>query len=374
MSRGLRRHRSVVRLFLALTLITMTVSTAHAAQVTEEYIRGYASALVKYQFQGSVRLVLLADRVVFLHGLTLEPDGQQKLIRQLEELDGVDRVVVSADTGSATLDAQETQAEKKPQDKSLPMVLPRGQLFRSLLADPRWPHFSAAYQRYSNDEQLKNVAATSFGEMFGVYRFGGPFDTVMEVGIQAGVFAIFDLDADSFDLINADYLVGIPLTIKKGDLASLTRIFHQSSHLGDEFLLRGRADKRVNLSYESLHSLLSYRLPAGFRAYAGGGYILHSDPADLDPWSTQFGLEFRSPWTFADGALRPVAAVDVQFRQESDWDTDISTRAGVQFESPDFLERKLQLLMEYYHGKSPHGQFYEDNIEHFGVGLHFFFD
>jgi hypothetical protein len=49
-------------------------------------------------------------------------------------------------------------------------------------------------------------------------------------------------------------------------------------------------------------------------------------------------------------------------------------RAGLQFENPDFLERKLQLLMEYYSGKSPHGQFYENTIEHFGVGLHFFFD
>ena len=229
-------------------------------------------------------------------------------------------------------------------------------------------------KRYFDDEQLNNVAATSFGEMFGIYRFTGLADSTMEVGIQAGVFAIFDLDADSFDLINADYMVGIPLTIKKDKFTSLTRVFHQSSHLGDEFLLRGRTDKRVNLSYESVHSLLSYDLPAGFRIYSGGGYIFHSDPPDLDPWSTQVGLEFRSPWTFASDALRPVAAVDIQNRQESDWDTDVSTRAGVQFENPNFLERKLLLLIEYYHGKSPHGQFYENNIEHFGLGLHFFFD
>lgn len=38
----------------------------------------------------------------------------------------------------------------------------------------------------------------------------------MEVGIQAGVFSIFDLDAESYDLINADYTVGVPLSFKKG--------------------------------------------------------------------------------------------------------------------------------------------------------------
>ena len=83
----------------------------------------------------------------------------------------------------------------------------------------------------------------------------------MEFGIQAGVFAIFDLDAESLDLINADYLIGIPLVFRKGNFSNMTRIFHQSSHLGDEFLLRGRAEKRVNLSYEAGNSIFSYNLP-----------------------------------------------------------------------------------------------------------------
>jgi hypothetical protein len=196
----------------------------------------------------------------------------------------------------------------------------------------------------------------------------------MELGIQAGVFAIFDIDSESFDLINADYFVGIPLTIKKGNVANLTRIFHQSSHLGDEFLLRGQTDERINLSYEGVTSLFSYHLPAGFRFYAGGGYIFHREPTGLDPWSTQAGLEFRSPRLWLNGSLRTVAGMDVQNRQESNWKTDLSVRAGIQSENPDFLSRKLQLLFGYYNGKSPNGQFYESNIEFFSLGLHFFLD
>jgi hypothetical protein len=361
----------VVVVFI-LSLPVATAATASAAGVSDEFVRGYTSALIKYQYQGKARAVVVEQGVVFLHGLDIAGDARQKLIRQLKEIEGVTRVVIVPKTKAAT--GAELPAGATSTDGPLPIFLPRGQLFQTLLADPRWPHFSAAYQRYYDDDQLNNVAATSFGEMFGIYRFTGPADSVMQVGIQAGVFAIFDLDADSFDLINADYLVGIPLTTKKDNFSNLTRIFHQSSHLGDEFLLRGRTDKRVNLSYESVSSLFSWELPAGFRVYAGGGYIFHSDPSDLDPWSTQVGLEFRSPWTLSGGALRPVAALDLQNRQESDWDMDISTRAGLQFENPDFLERKLQLLMEYYSGKSPHGQFYENTIEHFGVGLHFFFD
>jgi len=366
--------KGFVGLLLCLALQAHAIPEAQAAQVSEEFIRGYTTALVTHQFQGAVRDVLFTEGVVFLHGLTLPQDSQEKLTRQLMQIEGVERVVVVPEKESKTVDRPDESTPTAMAEPSLPMLLPPGQLFVSLLADPRWPHFSATYQRYFDDDQLRDVASTSFGEMFGIYRFGGPGGSVMEVGIQAGVFAIFDLDAESFDLINADYLVGIPLTTKKDNFSNITRIFHQSSHLGDEFLLRGRADERVNLSYESLHSLFSYELPAGFRTYAGGGYIFHSDPPDLDPWSTQFGIEYRSPWTVMGGALRPVAAVDIQNRQESNWDTDISSRAGVQFENPNFQGRKMLFLLEYYHGKSPHGQFYESNIEHFGAGLHFFFD
>ena len=64
--------------------------------------------------------------------------------------------------------------------------------------------------------------------------------------------------------------------------------------------------------------------------------------------------------------------MDIQHRQESSWDTDVSVRTGIQFENPDYLSRKVHLLFEYYNGKSPNGQFYENHIEFFGLGLHFF--
>ena len=374
MSNGSRRPFGFIGLLLAFFFLLPFVPSSAAAPATEEFVRGYAKALVKVQFGAEVRAVTLSGGIVSLHGLTLDADGRQKLMAQLKEIDGVEQVVVVPGDGSPASAGSAAPDEMPSTGEPLPAFLPRGQLFQSLLADPRWPHFSAAYQSYQNDRQLDNVGATSFGEIFGIFRFNGPAESVMEIGVEAGVFAIFDLDAESSDLINADYLVGIPLTMKKDRFTGMTAVFHQSSHLGDEFLLRGRTNERVNLSYESVQSLLSYHLPKGLRAYAGGGYIFRADPSDLDRWSTQFGFEFRSPWTLLDGALRPVAGADFQHRQESNWDTDLSARAGVQFENPDFLDRRMLLLLEYYRGKSPNGQFYDKSIEHFGAGLHFFFD
>lgn len=359
---GILKKQKVV--FSLLAFCWASISTVQAAQSDDEFIRGYATATIVQHFPSMGETIQVENGIIYVESPALSEADKSEIQKMLSGIEGVVRVEFVQTLANA---------ENTRSDENLPEFLPKKQLFQPLLADPRWPHFSASYQRYQDNDQLKNVAATSFGESFSIYRFGGPGDSIMELGIQAGVFSIFDLDAESFDLINADYLVGIPITLKKGSFTNMLRIFHQSSHLGDEFLLRGRADKRVNLSYESVDNLFSYHLPAGFRIYGGGGFLLRKSPSDLDPWSTQAGLEFRSPKTWMDGALRPVAAVDVQNRQESDWNTDVSARTGIQFENPDFLSRKLLLLLEYYNGKSPNGQFYENSIEFFGIGVHLFF-
>jgi len=363
----------VITLFVLWQFAALSVQ---AAQPGDEFIQGYATALVVMNYPGSLESIKVDSGVVYLEGESLSEEEKTILGKMLSDVEGVLRVefVTESTRDEAPGVPSKKLKESVEPAEHLPAFLPKSPLFQPLLADPRWPHFSASFQRYINNDLLKNVASTSFGESIGLYRLRGPLESTIQLGIHAGVFSIFDLDSQSFDLINADYMVGIPLTFKKGNFANMTRIFHQSSHLGDEFLLRGQTDERVNLSYESVNNLFSYHLPAGFRIYAGGGYIFHKDPSDLDPWSTQAGMEFRSPWFWLKGALRPVAAVDVQNRQESNWSTDVSARAGIQFENPDFFSRKLQLLFEYYNGKSPNGQFYESNIEYFGLGLHFLYD
>jgi hypothetical protein len=250
-------------------------------------------------------------------------------------------------------------------------VLPGGHLFQSLIADPRWPHFAASYHYYLNDPNLGSVAAVSFGESFALYRDKAGLGW-WEVGIQAGVFAFFDLERESKDLINADYMAAATVAYRLDKFSALGRLFHQSSHLGDEFILGNRVKNRVNLSYEGVDLRLSYEFfDDVLRVYGGGGFLFDTEPAHLKPWSLQSGVELRSPWTWGP-KLRPIAAVDVQYREENDWHADVSVRAGVELRS--FLAgRNLQLLVEYFRGHSPNGQFYKEKIDYIGLGLHFNF-
>ncbi len=244
-------------------------------------------------------------------------------------------------------------------------------LFKPLIADPRQPHFSASYQRYINDDELKNIGSTSFGETF-TSRPWNALNGKMSAGIQAAVFAFFNLDAESMDLINADYWVGIPLQYKKDDFSAMFRIFHQSSHLGDEYLLYNNID-RVNLSYESIDLKISYDINKVLRGYMGAGYIFHKEPEDLKPVSAQFGAEYKCDKTFFNDHLRPIAGIDTKTWEENDWGLDISVRFGIQFENLISKKRKMQIMFEYFHGNSPHGQFYNRKIKYTGIGTHFYF-
>jgi len=314
--------------------------------------------------------VTAVNGVLTIDAAQLDRADREKIMTTLATLPGVVRVDVRE---PAAAPAAEGPDVTPLATSVLPTgFLPVGHLFQPLLADPRWPHFSAAYRYYLGQSELENVGAVSFGETIPIFRGNAFSGSQWEAGIQAGVFSVFELDAPSKDLINADYFAALYGAWRRGPLSVLGRVFHQSSHLGDEFLLRTRVD-RVNLTYESVDLKLSYDLPWGLRVYGGGGYLFDQEPADLKPWTTQGGLEFRSPWTVASRYLRPVAAVDLQGHEENQWNVDVSVRAGIQFENVRVLERNLQILFEYFNGNSPDGQFYKRSVEYLGVGAHFHF-
>ncbi|HTH17617.1 MAG TPA: DUF1207 domain-containing protein [Magnetospirillum sp.] len=278
----------------------------------------------------------------------------------------------------ACLFAAVAHADEVPVKPDMPVtseVLPRGKLFDPLLADPRYPRFSAAWQNYQGHSDLNNAAAVSVGGELPLYR--APLSAgAWGIGIQAAVFALFDLDAQSKDLINADYWVGIPLTWRDGPNSAMLRLYHQSSHLGDEFLLRSVANQRsrVNLSYEVVDLKLSREFyDRAVRIYGGAGFLFDQDPSDLKHGLAQVGLELRSPWTFADGLLRPVAALDLQSTEETNWRVDISVQAGVELLSTQDRNYVLQLMLEYYRGRNPNGQFFITDVEYYGIGLHAYF-
>lgn len=374
-----------LRMMAALGVMVVPTSFAYATTADDTYIAGYAAGVLKSNLKLDMPSLVVRDAVITLPTGSLQADDQAKAVQLLSEIPGVEAVRVSELTSEQSRNAL-TQPVQVAGDETvsateatiLPTgLLPKGHLFKPLLADPRWAHFSAAYRNFqTNNFDGRDIASVSFGETIPFYRGNlGQSTAQWEAGLQAGVFSDFNLDASSSDLVNTDFIASIYSSMRVGQFSAFGRIYHQSSHLGDEFLLRKENTKfeRINLSYEGADLKLSYELPYGVRVYGGGGGLFHREPSELKIWSTQYGIEFRSPWRLDFASLRPIIAVDFKNFDENNWSTDISARAGVEFENLQILGRKLQILVEYYNGYSPSGQFYKNKVEYIGLGAHYHF-
>jgi hypothetical protein len=366
--------KNLARLLFILSMAVLAPPSVWALPGDDAYVEGYAAALLEREFRIAAPSLQVQNGVIILRAADLAGADRARVVSALSRIRGAVRVDV-LEAGAVAPPPVKPGDTETPPPRVLKVLesgwFPGDTLFDPLIADPRWPHFGASYQSYLRGGGLKDVGAVSFGETITGYRTRlGP--GWWETGIQAGVFAVFDLAAESKDLVNADYFVGLFNSYKYGDFTAMARLFHQSSHLGDEFLLRRTNTERVNLSYEQVDLKLSYHFLDMFRIYGGGGYLFDQEPSGLDPWSVQYGVEFRSPWPGPTARVRPIAAVDVQNREENGWAADVSARAGLQFEGV-IPGRHFQLLLEYFRGRSPNGQFYREKVDYLGLGVHFHF-
>ncbi len=356
-----------------LYLILGIVSVTNAAD--DSYIAGYAAAVLEHEFYVSEAIVQVHEGVVILTADSLGKVDRQKVITALEKIPGVVRAKVREEAGSSAAPANPPQAaieQKLPKPES--KFLPRDLLVAPFHADPRWPHFSMASRHVSFGREPENTGSANFGETFALYRNAAPLDGQWEIAIQAGVFSTFNLGSSSVDLQNADYTAGLLTSYRTGAFSGFLRLHHQSSHLGDEFILNSQPGfNRINLSFNELDLKISYELASWFRIYGGGGMLVGRDPRELKRGTSQLGAELTSPWTLWDGKVRPVAYADLQANARSNWKIASSVMAGIQFENARIGDRKLQLLAEYFSGPSPNGQFYNQNTEWIGIGIHLYY-
>lgn len=351
---------------LAAGLVLAPMARASAAE--DSYVRGYVEAVLDTRFTDKEVKVLNVqeERVLLAVGGCLSEADRAAIELALVATGRVKGVewsdFVRCEDAPAPVSAPvaaEAEAVVEP--------LPPYSIFAPVLADPHQPQFSMRYQRYHSSVREFNAAMVSFGEYFGFASRLWRDASISQVGLQGAVFALFNLDAPSSDLVNADYWIGIPLSYRTGPWSMLARLYHQSSHLGDEFLLGHPGVNRINLSYEELEGLLSLDLDS-VRLYGGGGYIVHSEP-DLRPWRVQAGIEGRKHHLISSWDL--IAAVDMQSRQEQGWRWNRSYQVGFAFKHRG--GREIRLIAEHFNGFSPNGQFYRERLRYTGFGVYFGF-
>jgi hypothetical protein len=353
---------------LCLLLLSFPSLRAVPAERTgDDFLTGYIASILERELHWkrdsySLKVTHGVATITLLEDDPMRREAAETQLRAIDGLQGMAIVVEPAVTGNSGSASTSTQTQGKA------VAFPTGDVFQPLIADPKQPRFFVSAVRFSSVGVTYTMAPVGFGETFGLYRLaGGREGDGLQLSVEGALFAQFNLSTPSYDLINADYTIGIPVTYRHGANSLRFRIYHQSSHLGDELLLSANPPERVNLSFEALELLYS-REWLGWRIYVGGEYLIHKEPSDLKALSAHWGIEYRGDkpllWTG-----RPLGGVDMKSLEEHEWHVDVSVKAGLEFGHPNPGNRRLRLMAEWYKGFDPHGQFYVNKIEYYGLEL-----
>jgi hypothetical protein len=285
--------------------------------------------------------------------------------------------LVAADGAAQTTDSPRCGSRIDAAAAGGAVSFPPDQIFCAILADPKEARSFVSLLRGTfrslDDPSGKGstIASVGLGDSYGLVRWRGPTaNEGVQLDILGSIFAQFDLGAPSNDLINADYIIGLPLTFRRSGFSTRLRVYHQSSHLGDEYLLRSEDVDRQNLSFESVELLASQEV-GPLRVYVGGERIFRREPQTLALKIFHGGAEFR---TGRAGPLQLVGGLDLKATDLHDWSPAVSGRVGLEmarYGSQEYPARLVTLMVEVYQGPSPYGQFFQDDISYVGVGLHF---
>jgi Protein of unknown function (DUF1207) len=278
------------------------------------------------------------------------------------------------------LDCRYGQTHEKIDGEAVGEAFPSDDVFRPLLADPKQPQFFANWRatRSRTDRTTSNIGSVAIGENFGFYTRREGCNG-WQISLLTGIFAQFDLDEKNAQLINTDFNVGIPITWRSGNWSARLRYYHQSSHIGDEFLAANLGFKSITFILEEVDAILSYEYKWA-RLYGGAAYLVHREPATIDRARLQWGFELRAPSRrtqilapFLDRLIvTPVLSADFKSAEEHSWIIDTNVLGGFEW-SRIGTRRHFRIMATYFHGYNPYGQFFNQKIESIGLGAYFTF-
>lgn len=347
---------------------------------TDPYLEGYIQALVDIHFYEYQVVVTVKNHAVILSNLPKNELTSTSIISFVRDLPGVKTVEVKE------ISAEELKSREKyvEQPRVNGIWFPQTTvLFQPLIADPREPYNYAAY-RYGDKVIGKQVASVGIGDDFPLFRWRDVFRWRgdLQIGIQGGVWAVFNYSHipnkkkhESCELVNTDYFLGIPLTYAYDRWSFRARLYHISSHLGDEFIVNHPSylHRRKNPSYEALEFMSSYQLSGHLRTYFGPGIIFHSDPTfPMKTFFAKYGTELRilgQKLYYHQLYGTPFLAIHLENWQVRHWNLDLFVKLGYEFSKLQGVGRKLRLYIDYHHGYSYEGQFFLDRTQYGEAGF-----
>jgi len=194
-------------------------------------------------------------------------------------------------------------------------------------------------------------------------------DRPVSLGFGTQVYGRFSLGDRKSALISNDWVVGLNTTADLGAWTLTGELYHESSHLGDEYGDRFNAD-RLDWTREVASAWVSYG-PGAFRVSGNLSYVL-IDELDLDRAGAALAVDYRGRplGTVLGGAARIVSGLFFGGEAATNWRISSSAKLGVALASPS-TRREIGISLIAHDGLSTQRQFFRRESRYLGAELRF---
>jgi len=347
-------RKSLIYVFLFLSFISFS------SYGDDNYLKGYLSSILEQQlnWQEGTYSIEVIDSVATIIVKDIKCEEVLQARQALSK--------VSLLTDYNFINDTESEFDQLPSY----IHYPRGDYFKPVIADIKEPQFFISLMKMNAGPEDFMLGSVGLGQNFGLYRWPiSESNSGVQLNFYMSLFSQFNMDTSSDDLLNSDYFVGFPLSFRHGKISGRLTFYHQSSHLGDEFLLSGNAPPRVNLSFEAFDLRIAYDI-ANWRGVIGATKIISHDPPDLGERRALVALDYRGSKPVFNNS-RFIAGIQTSWDEELDWGSGTSLKFGIEVGQNYPHRQGTRIMLEAYRGFIPFGQFYAENTEYYGVGMYF---
>jgi hypothetical protein len=236
-------------------------------------------------------------------------------------------------------------------------LFPRpNEIFPLLIADPRHIQLGASYYRLDG----QNTSDVALGYAWGLtrWRSGKLQEWLWESDLEAMAYSRFQIGGGINKFETVDFFANLPVTVRHDDVSFKGTLFHESSHLGDDYI-RDTRNTGFRSSNEGVRLQAAFEARRWGRVYGGGTYLIHDIPV-AGPWSAQSGFELFSDdlrWS-KRAPTRLFFGQDFQSHEDVKWNLDSHTVVGLKLQFRESPSRAVRFQLGYFDGHSPFGQFY----------------
>ena len=243
-------------------------------------------------------------------------------------------------------------------------LLPNNLIYTSYLAGPKEPRLATVWYDDTGPSPIPGRGGeqngwlwdSTLGGRVSVVRYGSNTELHpqgFEMQLEGAAFVRLD-PGDDRDLRSADYRFGIPLVYGIGRWQTKLAYYHNSAHIGDEFLIKYGNFDRVNYVRDVIVFGNSYYMYDWLRLYGEAGWSFFN-AGGSKPWEFQFGTELiQARPTGIRGA--PFFAVNGMTRQELNWGGNVCAQVGWAWRGYQ-SEKLFRIGFEYLYGSDPQYEF-----------------